>query len=493
MMSNLLDVVAGFSRRRVLVVGDAILDTYLRGSATRLSREAPVPVVSVMERVDVPGGAANAAANVHSLGGEVRFLSVVGSDEDAQRLRAALEAADVSTDDILEDSSRRTLTKQRLVGDGQMLARFDEGTTQAIDGWVAEELLARLERHQVWADVVILSDYGAGVLSNAVVEGIHRLRRITQPLLVIDAKDPRRFRTLRPTAVKPNYVEACDLLDEPPLADAHRRPQQVAAAAGRLLEACGAQLAAVTLDSDGVLLLERDAPPYRTYARPETNARAAGAGDTFAAALSLALAAGQDGPVGVEIASAAAALAVGKDGTATCRAAELLDHLSAETRAVLGPGDVPRRVASYRRQGRRIVFTNGCFDILHRGHVTYLNRAKALGDVLIVGLNTDDSVRRLKGPDRPINSLEDRAQVLAALSCIDHIVPFADDSPVGLIRAIRPDVYVKGGDYTFDTLPEAPLVAELGGDIQILPLVEDRSTSRIIERIQTRGSTRVPS
>jgi D-beta-D-heptose 7-phosphate kinase/D-beta-D-heptose 1-phosphate adenosyltransferase len=197
----------------------------------------------------------------------------------------------------------------------------------------------------------------------------------------------------------------------------------------------------------------------------------------------LALAAGVDGATATEAGSAAAAVAVGKEGTATCTAAELVEHLTGRSERMLDLETLARRVEFTRRQGRRIVFTNGCFDILHRGHVAYLNRAKALGDILIVGLNSDDSVRRLKGPGRPINGIEDRAQVLAALSCVDHIVAFDEATPADLIRQLRPDVYAKGGDYTLERLPEAALVQELGGEVQILPLIEDRSTSRIIEQI----------
>ncbi|HET8586468.1 MAG TPA: D-glycero-beta-D-manno-heptose 1-phosphate adenylyltransferase, partial [Candidatus Limnocylindria bacterium] len=190
-----------------------------------------------------------------------------------------------------------------------------------------------------------------------------------------------------------------------------------------------------------------------------------------------------EAPEAAEIASAAASLVVAKDGTAVCTAAELRDLLTANGAPSGCRARLAAELAEHRRQGRRIVFTNGCFDILHRGHVAYLNRAKALGDVLIVGLNSDESVARLKGPGRPINGLEDRAQVLAALSCVDHIVPFDDATPTELIRRLRPDVYAKGGDYSLDRLPEAPLVRELGGEVQILPLIEDRSTTRIIERI----------
>ena len=209
----------------------------------------------------------------------------------------------------------------------------------------------------------------------------------------------------------------------------------------------------------------------------------AGAGDTFASALALALAAGAPTSTAAELASAAAAVVVGKERTATCSAQELREFVSAEGKYVSDLGRLAARVEFYRRQGEKVVFTNGCFDILHRGHITYLNRAKALGDVLIVGVNSDDGIRRLKGPDRPINSLEDRVQVLAALSCIDHLVAFDEDTPCNLIRAIRPHVFVKGGDYTRERLPEAPLVEELGGVVHILPYLQDRSTTGLIERI----------
>jgi D-beta-D-heptose 7-phosphate kinase/D-beta-D-heptose 1-phosphate adenosyltransferase len=237
----------------------------------------------------------------------------------------------------------------------------------------------------------------------------------------------------------------------------------------------------VTLDCEGALVFERGRPAYRTYTQPARSC-VAGAGDTFVAGLALGLAAGASTAAAAELASGAAVV-VGKDGTAICSAQELREYVSAEDEYY---GDLDRlkaRVEFYREQGRKIVFTNGCFDILHRGHITYLNRAKALGDVLVVGVNSDESIRRLKGPSRPINSLEDRVQVLAALSCVDHLVAFGEDTPCNLIRALRPRVFVKGGDYTRERLPEAPLVEELGGVVQILPYLQDRSTTGIIERI----------
>jgi D-beta-D-heptose 7-phosphate kinase/D-beta-D-heptose 1-phosphate adenosyltransferase len=482
-MMNLIDLVAAFAGRRVLVIGEAMLDSYLSGMADHLCREAPVPIVSVAERQDVPGGAANAAANVRSLGGEVRFVSAIGDDPAGRRLLDALDGVDVRTGDVVRAPTRRTLAKQRILADGQMLLRFDEGSPEPVERDVERALIDRVGRLHAWAEAILISDYGYGILTEPLIAALATLQRRRHRLLVVDAKQPDRHAALAPTAVKPNYGEAVRLLGLPPLMATSDRAVQMEEHAGRLLDACNARYAAVTLDHDGALLLERDAASYRTYARPTSNDRASGAGDTFAAAFALALAAGADGATATEAGSAAAAVAVGKEGTATCTGDELLEHLTGRSERMLDLATLSRRVEFSRRQGRRIVFTNGCFDILHRGHVAYLNRAKALGDVLIVGLNSDESVRRLKGPGRPINGVEDRAQVLAALSCVDHIVPFDGATPTELIRLLRPDVYAKGGDYTLDRLPEAPLVRELGGEVQILPLVEDRSTSRIIERI----------
>ena len=303
-------------------------------------------------------------------------------------------------------------------------------------------------------------------------------------MVVVDSKRPQAFHSINITAIKPNYEEALQLLGLKKVCDDAERVHQMEEQGRKILDFTGAQIAAVTLDHKGALIFHHgDDTPYRTYAKPEPNSRAAGAGDTFVSALALSLASGAHVENAAELASAAASIVVSKNGTAACFAEELRDNFSTSEKFVTDVFQLAARVASYRRAGRKIVFTNGCFDILHRGHITYLNRAKALGDVLIVGLNSDDSVRRLKGPNRPINSLEDRAQILAALSCIDHIVSFNSDTPRELIRVIRPDIFVKGGDYTRQTLPEASLVEELGGDVEILPYLENHSTTSIIERI----------
>ncbi|GBF08022.1 bifunctional protein HldE [Deinococcus aerius] len=485
MLSEHLDEFRGL---RVAVIGEAMLDSYLYGSADRLCREAPVPIVSLHGRHDVPGGGANAAMNVRALGASVEFLSVVGLDAEGDRLLRGLEEAGVDTSGVVRSPTRETLVKRRVMAASQLLLRLDQGTESDLAGPDEDALLDRLRAAFRRADAVIVSDYGYGILTPRVIAALAGEQARSPRVLVLDAKRPERYREVGVTAVKPNYGEALAMLRETPRHTREDRLAQVAAWEDAVLERTGARIVAVTLDVEGALVFERGQPPYRTFTRPNSGANATGAGDTFVSALALALAAGADTPAAADLASAAATIAVGRDGTTTCTAAELRDFLTAE-RKVLDRDGLVTRIAALREGGRRVVFTNGCFDLLHRGHITYLNQAKALGDVLVVGLNSDDSVRRLKGPSRPINPTEDRAQVLAALSCVDLIVPFAEDTPIRLIEALRPDVYVKGGDYTRETLPEAPLVEALGGEVRLLPYLEDRSTTGIIERVRRAYAT----
>ena len=483
-MSGLVDLLDRFADLSVVVVGDAMLDAYLEGPAQRLSREAPVPVVQLESRMDLAGGAANTAVNVSQMGAEVRLVSVIGRDSEGERLRNTLETSGVRTDCLLVRQDRRTLTLNRVMAGPQMLVRFDDGSREPLDGGAEDLLVEGLQKALSGADAVVISDYGHGVITERVLEvlGEHQARH--SPVLVVDSKHPAGFRQLRPTAVKPNWGEAVQLVGAGELDGVSERADGIADHGERILELTGAQIAAVTLDSEGAIVFERGRPPHRTYSKVRPHARATGAGDTFVAALTLALAAGGHTPAAAELASAAAAVVVGKERTAVCTAEELRARFVGQDKYLPDLEQLADRIERYREQGQRILFTNGCFDILHRGHITYLNRAKTLGDVLVVALNDDASVRRLKGEERPINPLEDRAQVLAALSCVDCIVPFSGESPSEALRAVRPDLYVKGGDYTLDTLPEAKLVEELGGTVQILPFMEDRSTTGIIDRIR---------
>ncbi len=487
MTEPLLDLIDAFAGLRVLVIGEAMLDSYLIGTTTRLCREAPVPIVALNERRDLPGGAANAAVNIASLGGSARFLSVVGDDTEGVLLREALETCGVSTDTLLIEEGRRTLTKHRLVAAAQVLVRFDQGDTDAICPFTEDALIAGLIARFPHCDAVLISDYGYGILTPRVIHTLAALHAASpRPIpipIIVDAKHLPRYRALRPTAIKPSYEEAARLLALDSGVNNGSRADQIVATGERLLDLTGARIAAVTLDTDGAVIIEQDQPIYRIAARSSTHARAIGAGDTFVSALALGLAVGADAHAACDVASTAAAIVVAIEGTTACTREALREQLAEPDKYVPDLARLLRSVAWYRTHGKRIVFTNGCFDILHRGHVALLNRARALGDLLIVGINTDESVARLKGVHRPINPLDDRAQVLAGLGCVDYVVPFAEQTPEALIRAIRPDVFVKGGDYSRETLPETAVVESLGGTVHILPFIADRSTSRVIERI----------
>lgn len=484
------DLVDSFAGMKVLIVGDAILDRYLSGAAIRLSQEAPVPVVGVDGIRQYPGGAANSAVNAAALGARTSLLGPIGPDPYGSALQELLAQGEVQLLPGSVREHRQTLSKTRIIVDGQMLARLDEGTTTWDTAW-ERTAIAALE--QAWQDVsvVIVSDYNYGALSPSIIDGVRRLQATSPRVLGVDAKNFEAYREAKPTVVKPNYSQAMGILRGSPRPSGGGRTATVTAAASRLLEATGAKIAAVTLDSDGSVILQDGHEPYRTFVRSADPTRTIGAGDSYLAAFAMALGANASLETAADFATMVAQEVVGQDGTATCHSLELkrkaagTDSLSSLQEAAV------EQCRSARERGKRIVFTNGVFDILHPGHVRYLEQASSLGDVLVVAINSDESVRRIKGPSRPVNALADRMSVVAALDCVDHVVAFSDNTPERLIRAICPDVFVKGGDYTRDQLPEAPLVEELGGAVVILDHVADRSTTNIIERIRSVPATRM--
>jgi D-beta-D-heptose 7-phosphate kinase/D-beta-D-heptose 1-phosphate adenosyltransferase len=394
-------------------------------------------------------------------------------------------ARGVDTAAVLVVHGRHSLSKTRVMVDSQVLVRFDEGDTSPRDDVWQQRLIDALDSSWSGCDAVVVSDYGYGVLSARVISTLEELQRREPKLIVVDSKLLTAFRKLSPAVVKPNHAQAAALVDAP-ATERSNRLDVITQRAKPLLERTGARLAAVTFDRDGALFLEAGQAPYRTYARAQKPGRASGAGDTFAAALALSLAAGADVPTAAELASAAAAEVVEKDFTTTCPASALRHRFVSPAKLVDDLDGLVKRLDELRSTGCRIVFTNGCFDILHRGHVSFLSKAKSLGEVLVVGVNSDERVARLKGADRPVNSLGDRLEVLAALSCVDLVVPFGEDTPIELIQRLRPNIFVKGGDYSIESLPERPVVEQLGGTVQILPYLVERSTTSILERMRSR-------
>jgi D-beta-D-heptose 7-phosphate kinase/D-beta-D-heptose 1-phosphate adenosyltransferase len=494
------ELVHRFADLTALVLGDAMLDTYLEGTATRLCREGPVPVVRHTQAWHLPGGAANAAANLAALGARVRLLAIVGDDEAGSLLRGALGARGVDLMHVQAPAGARTHRKTRILADGQILVRFDEGDTDAALAAAEPGLARALEDLLPETDVVVVSDYGYGAVSSGVIDVLRRQREWWQGPLVVDAKDPRRFRGTRPTVLTPNQREAerAAGLSRDGAGDPLRLEETERI--GRLLVAAvGADHAAVTVAADGVLVVEKGGSATHVPTRAVPHAGGIGAGDSFAAALALSLAAGASVVDAARVANVAASVAVRKLRTAVATAEELAAALddgarpSRERGVAWDPRDLPTlavRLEAARAAGATVVFTNGVFDILHAGHVEILRRAKELGDVLVVGINSDASARRLKGPTRPINGQRERAATLAALDHVDHVVVFDGDTPAEVIRALRPQVHVKGDDYTAETLPEADAVREVGGRIVILPRVGGLSTTGVIERITALGERR---
>ncbi|MEH1016157.1 D-glycero-beta-D-manno-heptose 1-phosphate adenylyltransferase [Micromonospora sp. CPCC 206060] len=553
---RLAAVVESWLGRPVLVIGDAMLDEWRFADSDRLCREAPAPVLTLRRRIAAAGGAANTAVNLAALGGRAALVAPIGADVAGDELHDCLDRAGV-WDRTVSQPGRPTPVKRRLLAADQILLREDSGEPDGFPADAVARLLTALacatEELRAAADgaapTLVVCDYGLGALNAPVRDWLVR-NRDRFATVALDAHDLADWRGLAPTVVTPSFAEATRLLartagpasglhldsseqaapeppdlaigvapgpaGEPTTAEEQGRPAAIrtgvtvpvgtGTAGGpdrvvlaesqlaTLRERTGADVVAVTLDTEGAVVGGADGAPSRSRTTPVPASHAVGAGDAYLAAMTLALAADAPLSTAAQLAQLAATITVSGTGTCVCQRDSLLAALSAEEEtppdgAVVDPGQLAVLVDEARRAGRSVVFTNGCFDVLHRGHVRYLEQARQQGDLLVVAVNSDSSVRRLKGPDRPVNPVEDRVAVLAALGCVDHVVVFEEDSPTALIETVRPDVYVKGGDYPSELVPEAPLVRRLGGEVRTLGYVPDRSTSAIIERIraQTAG------
>jgi D-beta-D-heptose 7-phosphate kinase/D-beta-D-heptose 1-phosphate adenosyltransferase len=482
-------VLHALQRARVLVVGDVMLDRYVDGEVERISPEAPVPVLHERATRCVLGGAANVAANVASVGARVTLLGRVGTDAAAGELVALLERSRIEHD-LVRDAGGPTTTKTRLVAAGQQLARIDHEDVRPTDDASSAALLASVERF-LDADVpraVVLADYAKGLLSTSLVRAVVAAATERGVPVVTDPKGTDLARYAGSTVVKPNLAEAraaCPLPGGP--RDLAEEIEQLAQAC---LVASGAHNVVLSCSAAGVAVLGPDGPGVtRLPTRARDVADVSGAGDTLVALTALGLAAGLPLLEAVGIANAAAGVVCGKAGTATLSGTELLGVLGSDvasghdaaSRKILSGYDQAHEVGEqYRAEGRRLVFANGCFDLLHAGHIRLLAQARTLGDALLVALNSDASVRALKGAGRPIQSEQDRCEIMAALGCVDFVVLFAEQTPLELIEAVRPAVIVKGDDYASDEVVGGKEAAAWGGQVVLVPRLDGRSTTSII-------------
>ena len=451
-----------------------MLDQYLFGATSRISPEAPVPVVHVQQTDDRPGGAANVAVNLASLGVKTRLIGAVGNDAAASTLETLLQAQGIDCD-FARVSDRPTITKTRVQSRGQQLIRLDqENAAELMDSALADAL----GEAAAGAGAVVLSDYGKGALTD--VRRMIDLCREAQVPVLVDPKG-RDFAKYRgATLLTPNQGEF-ETVAGPCSSDA-----ELVARGWQMVEELELTALLVTRSEKGMMLLETGNEPLFLSTQAREVYDVTGAGDTVIATLAGALASGQSFAAASALANIAAGLVVRKIGVATVTPGEI--QVALHQRGQGGRGLVSRdellvHVGEARARKERIVMTNGCFDILHAGHVAYLEEAKSLGDRLIVAVNDDDSVRRLKGESRPINALEDRMLVLAGLAAVDWVVPFTEDTPAALITAVLPDVLVKGGDYQPEQIAGGKEVLEHGGEVRVLTFRDGQSTSRIIDKL----------
>jgi len=464
-----------FEKARVLVIGDVMLDRYWYGDTFRISPEAPVPVVHIRQTEERVGGAGNVALNVHSLGAVTSLIGLVGNDNAATILETRLQ--DVGVKANLLHVTNPTITKLRVIGRSQQLIRLDTEEPFADKNFT--ELFAIYEKQLAETDIVILSDYGKGTL-RLCEKFIARARKSNIPVLV-DPKSRDFGIYSGATVITPNLAEFEAVVGH------CKDDAEICSKGLELIRKYSFQAILITRGAQGMSLICNDTKAVHLPTHAQEVYDVTGAGDTVIATLAAALAAGEDIVDAIVFANAAAGVSVRKLGAAAVSIAELRRAMQKQQdpwAGILSEEHLLQEINDARAHGEKIVMTNGCFDILHSGHITYLEKAKGLGQRLLIAVNTDDSVRRLKGKDRPVNKLAERMLVLAALRAVDWVVAFSEDTPQRIIHKVAPDILVKGGDYKMDEIVGADFVQSYGGKVVIVPFEDGFSTTSMLDRIR---------
>ena len=462
----------------ILVVGDLMIDHYLWGSCERISPEAPVQVVDVQKETTVLGGAGNVINNLVTLGASVSVASVIGEDDNGQELLDMLDSLKIDTSSIVTQNKRKTSKKSRVIASNQQIIRYDRESKEDISKEAEAKLFELFVQSVERYDAIILSDYGKGVLTSTLTHRIIAIANKAGVKVFVDPKgeDYSKYKgayTLTPNKKEASLATKIDINDNATLLQALEK----------LKTECELELSLITLSEDGIAILDESMRNFPTVAKEVYDVT--GAGDTVIASLSFAISAGKTIDEACVFANLAAGVVVGKIGSATVTLDEIVEyeaslHKSTSDEHIKSFEEIKVLVERYKKRGKKIVFTNGCFDILHVGHVKYLQVAKSFGDLLIVGLNSDASVSRLKGPTRPVNTAEDRAYLLAALEAVDFVVEFDADTPYELIKMVAPDVLVKGGDYEGKEV----VGTEFAKELQLVAFVDGKSTTKTIQKIQ---------
>ena len=462
----------------ILVIGDLMIDHYLWGSCDRISPEAPVQVVNVKKESSVLGGAGNVINNLVTLGSVVDVISVIGNDSVANELKSLLEKIDVPTSNLVVENNRKTSKKSRLIASQQQVLRYDMESIDDINENSHKQIIQTLEKNIDKYSSIILSDYGKGVLTTNLTKEIIKIANKNNIKVLVDpkGKDYSKYKgsyTLTPNKKEAMEATNIDIKDESSLIEALKS----------LKTQCDLEVSLITLSEQGIAIFDDELTIKPTVAREVYDVT--GAGDTVIASIAFALGNNLDIKDAIYFANLAAGVVVGKIGSATTTLDEIYEyeyslHKSNSTSHIKTFDEIKTLSSKLHNQGKKIVFTNGCFDILHVGHVKYLEVAKSYGDVLILGLNADSSVRKLKGPTRPINTQDDRAYILASLESVDYVVIFEEETPYELIKLIKPHVLVKGGDYEGKEV----VGQDIADELKLVQFVDGKSTTNTIKRIQ---------
>ena len=462
----------------ILVIGDLMIDHYLWGSCDRISPEAPVQVVNVKKESSVLGGAGNVINNLVTLGSVVDVISVIGNDSVANELKSLLEKIDVPTSNLVVENNRKTSKKSRLIASQQQVLRYDMESIDDINENSHKQIIQTLEKNIDKYSSIILSDYGKGVLTTNLTKEIIKIANKNNIKVLVDpkGKDYSKYKgsyTLTPNKKEAMEATNIDIKDESSLIEALKS----------LKTQCELEVSLITLSEQGIAIFDDELTIKPTVAREVYDVT--GAGDTVIASIAFALGNDLDIKDAVYFANLAAGVVVGKIGSATTTLDEIYEyeyslHKSNSTSHIKTFDEIKTLSSKLHSQGKKIVFTNGCFDILHVGHVKYLEVAKSYGDVLILGLNADSSVKKLKGPTRPINTQDDRAYILASLESVDYVVIFEEETPYELIKLIKPHVLVKGGDYEGKEV----VGQDIADELKLVQFVDGKSTTNTIKRIQ---------
>jgi D-beta-D-heptose 7-phosphate kinase/D-beta-D-heptose 1-phosphate adenosyltransferase len=494
-MSSFEHVLELFGQKRLLVVGDIMLDRFVYGTVSRISPEAPAPVINTAAPEEVVGGAGNVARNVAAMGAACDIVAVVGRDDAAQCIHRHLASYPGISPVLVEAPGRVTTVKTRFVAylHNTHLLRADTEETTPVGAETEDAILAAVEGRLAGVDAVVLSDYSKGMLTPRVISGVISAAQRARKPVIVDPKGIDYSRYRGATALTPNVGELAQAMGRPVRDDA----KALAAAAGALIETIGCDSLLVTRGERGVLVANRDGSTAGFDATAKRVVDVSGAGDTLVAGFALGIVSDAGLVNAARLANAAAGVVVSKKGTSQVTLNELRDVLLSrphfELREKVHDLDTIRDcIAGWRKEGLTVGFTNGCFDLLHPGHVQLLCEARSHCDRLVVGLNSDASVKRLKGPERPIQPEAARSIVLAGLAFVDAVILFAEDTPLELLGSIRPDVLVKGADYSIDQVVGRDLVESYGGKVALVELVPDTSTTLIVKRLKTGTPSTVP-